>query len=242
MAHALDDYHESSKKIRFTCFQDIMLLREVLSQDPFSKGKSAWIEITSNISVYVPNITLRTCRDRALRLIKAFKANDTNNLRKCGTEEQYHEKEELLRDVVELEKRINPEIGLNETRKQKLKDKEIESNMKSPSLTVKASAVYSDDDDKYEEDDDEGSERKHKKMKKCEVAEYLKYTNQQNIKLQEKEIALKHEQLEVDRRRLSLEERRLELEYEKWKSEIETRKDENKMLIELVHFVLKGNK
>ncbi|KAL3187775.1 hypothetical protein MRX96_024531 [Rhipicephalus microplus] len=52
-------------------------------------------------------LTIRGIRERVDLLIGYFRQQDTVNLRKSGTEEQYGEREQLLQDVSDLMREVN---------------------------------------------------------------------------------------------------------------------------------------
>ncbi|XP_040068622.1 uncharacterized protein LOC8033287 [Ixodes scapularis] len=97
-----------NKKLRFTVQEDIWLLREIVSVNPYEES-ARWIAICDTLNrVSGQAFTSRGCRERTERLLALFKQRDMANLRKSGTEEQYSEKKALLKEVAELVSRFQP--------------------------------------------------------------------------------------------------------------------------------------
>ncbi|KAH8026583.1 hypothetical protein HPB51_022044 [Rhipicephalus microplus] len=81
---------------------DLCLLKEVVCADPFS-NPAAWEDVLRNVMRAVNReLTIRDIKERVDLLIGYFQQQDTVNLRKSGTEEQYEERKQLLQDVSDL--------------------------------------------------------------------------------------------------------------------------------------------
>lgn len=97
-----------NKKLRFTVQEDIWLLREIVSVNPYEES-ARWIAICDTLNrVSGQAFTSRGCRERTERLLTLFKQRDMANLRKSGTDEQYSEKKALLKEVAELVRHFQP--------------------------------------------------------------------------------------------------------------------------------------
>ncbi|XP_043920655.1 reticulocyte-binding protein 2 homolog a-like isoform X2 [Protopterus annectens] len=103
--------HGSTRKrqVRFTARHDIMLLREVLTQNPFilKEPGRVWAKIAEHLTLALQDenfeVDGRRCRERTALLLDYYKRQNFAALRGRGTESLYAEKEELLHEVLELE-------------------------------------------------------------------------------------------------------------------------------------------
>ncbi|XP_037512182.1 uncharacterized protein LOC119388880 [Rhipicephalus sanguineus] len=87
---------------RFRIDEDLCLLKEVACADPFS-NPTAWEDVLRNVMLAVNReLTIRSIKERVDLLIGYFRQQNTANLRKSGTEEQYGEREQLLQDISDL--------------------------------------------------------------------------------------------------------------------------------------------
>ncbi|KAH7941036.1 hypothetical protein HPB49_009439 [Dermacentor silvarum] len=89
-------------KKRFRIDEDLCLLKEVVSADPYG-NPAAWEDVLRNVvRAVLRNLTIRVIKERVDLLVGYFRQQDTVNLRKSGTEEQYGERERLLQEVSDL--------------------------------------------------------------------------------------------------------------------------------------------
>ncbi|CAL8332002.1 unnamed protein product [Lota lota] len=98
------------RQVRFSARHDIVLLREVIAQNPFSTKESSvrlWARIAEIITASLQDeyfeVDARRCRERTLLLLDYYKKQDFFRLRRSGTEALYAEKEDLLHEVLDLE-------------------------------------------------------------------------------------------------------------------------------------------
>ncbi|CAN8027146.1 unnamed protein product [Ixodes persulcatus] len=92
----------ASLRLRFTVDEDLCLLREVRAVNPFASPEG-WTLVYSNLLVALTRVfTIRAIRDRVDLLLGYFRQQDTANLRKSGTEQQYAEKDQLLQEISDL--------------------------------------------------------------------------------------------------------------------------------------------
>nr|XP_037285119.1 uncharacterized protein LOC119178060 [Rhipicephalus microplus] len=92
---------------RFRIDEDLCLLKEVVCTDPFS-NPAAWEDVLRNVMRAINReLTIRGIKERVDLLIGYFRQQDTVNLRKSGTEEQYGEREQLLQDVSDLMREVD---------------------------------------------------------------------------------------------------------------------------------------
>ncbi|KAL3190189.1 hypothetical protein MRX96_020498 [Rhipicephalus microplus] len=119
---------QPAKKPRrcFSAHEDLCLLREVAAAKPFGDGIK-WVHVLAAVNRAVGReLTLRGIKDRIDILLGYWKRQDSKNLNKSGTEEQYSEKEEILQDLwdfcesVKYEPRIAPRGGACAARRRRL--------------------------------------------------------------------------------------------------------------------------
>ncbi|KAM7311148.1 caldesmon-like [Ixodes scapularis] len=92
----------ASQRKRFTVAEDLLLLQEIAARNPYGEPQR-WADILSRlIAATGREFTMRAVRERADLLLGYFRQQDTANLRKSGTEEQYTEKEQLLQEISDL--------------------------------------------------------------------------------------------------------------------------------------------
>ncbi|CAB0017458.1 unnamed protein product, partial [Nesidiocoris tenuis] len=78
---------------------DIVMLKEVLAENPFG-DTARWAAVRAKlVQVSQKEFSARAVRDRAGLLIKQFAASERIILRKSGTEEEYTERDRLLEEV-----------------------------------------------------------------------------------------------------------------------------------------------
>lgn len=86
----------------FRIGEDLCLLKEVACVDPFG-NPAAWEDMLQNVVKAVHHeLTIRGIKERADLLVGYFRQQDTANLRKSSTGEQYGELEQLLQDISDL--------------------------------------------------------------------------------------------------------------------------------------------
>ncbi|KAH9378252.1 hypothetical protein HPB48_022910 [Haemaphysalis longicornis] len=90
---------EKAQRLRFSPDDDICLLTEVLSANPF-KSPSKWPTICAHVQIASrKQFTVRALRERLELLLRQFVDEDTANLKKSGTEEDYSGKVRLLTEI-----------------------------------------------------------------------------------------------------------------------------------------------
>ncbi|CAN7944502.1 unnamed protein product [Ixodes pacificus] len=89
-------------RLRFTVDEDLCLLRDVRAVNPFGSPEG-WTLVYTNLPVALTRVfTIRAIRDRVDLLLGYLRQQDTANLQKSGTEEQYAEKDRLLQEISDL--------------------------------------------------------------------------------------------------------------------------------------------
>ncbi|KAL3234133.1 hypothetical protein MRX96_048389 [Rhipicephalus microplus] len=100
-------FKEQVQNFTFDSYKDLCLLKEVVCADPFS-NPAAWEDVLRNVMRAINReLTIRGIKERVDLLIGYFRQQDTANLRKSGTEEQYGEREQLLQDVSDLMREVD---------------------------------------------------------------------------------------------------------------------------------------
>ncbi|KAH8035041.1 hypothetical protein HPB51_004282 [Rhipicephalus microplus] len=91
---------------QFRINEDLCLLKEVVCADSFS-NPTAWEDVLRNVMRAVNReLTIRGIKERVDLLIGYFRQQDTVNMWKSGTEEQYGEREQLLQAVSDLMREV----------------------------------------------------------------------------------------------------------------------------------------
>ncbi|KAG9350397.1 hypothetical protein JZ751_026757 [Albula glossodonta] len=120
------------RQVRFSARHDIMLLREVIAQNPFSSKEPGriWARVGGIITAALQDesfeVDARRCRERTMLLLDYYKKQDFASLRRFGTERLYAQKEDLLHEVLELE----AEKGLLGSGDNKYQDEELRKRAK----------------------------------------------------------------------------------------------------------------
>ncbi|KAJ8264125.1 hypothetical protein GJAV_G00145470 [Gymnothorax javanicus] len=115
------------RQVRFSARHDILLLREVIAQNPFSSKEPGriWARVGEIITAALLDenfeVDARRCRERTMLLLDYYKKQDFASLRRFGTERLYAQKEDLLHEVLELE----AEKGLMGSGENKYQDEEL---------------------------------------------------------------------------------------------------------------------
>ncbi|XP_071947101.1 uncharacterized protein [Antedon mediterranea] len=85
-----------------------MLLKEVLSLNPYENGEK-WNDVASNfnvaLKVFRPStlqVNTRSVKERVETLLRIFKSQQLESLRKLGCAEEYSEREQLLTEQTTL--------------------------------------------------------------------------------------------------------------------------------------------
>ncbi|XP_062571682.1 trichohyalin-like [Saccostrea cucullata] len=195
------------KQFRFSEQDDIKLLREVISRNPF-KERGKWADISSVIS---RNIDARRVRERTLLLIDQRKKFNSSSLKKSGVDETYGEKEMLLDEIIEL---------ANDEEEKKREDKSKAVKEESMCKSLRKRALENLTPSKSDED-----QRNNSKMpRKCSsVISFLKEKAETEKQSRDEEFSLRPEQL-------NLEKERFELEKQERLQRLETEKQQTKMI------------
>ncbi|XP_067133385.1 chromatin assembly factor 1 subunit A-like [Centruroides vittatus] len=198
---------------RFSCWHDIVLLREVVAVNPYAykNPKAAWKNISVNLRTYYA-VDGRRCRERTNLLLQYYDENDQASLRRCGTEEEFTERDELLQEIQEL--KYEAQISTPQT----IAGQEVR-DAATASLRASSPESPSDEDTNFS-----------KKRKHSFLVSYLQSKQDQQLQLKQEELNLKKEQLQVELKRLKLEQEKLDLEKEKF--DVERKERESRYELE----------
>lgn len=230
---------KSRKVIRFTCFQDVMLLREVVGENPFDgDAKKIWDVIANKVGHYIPGISSRCCRERTMRLLKLFKAADFDALRRSGTEEQYSEKEQLLQEIkeLEMEKLEQQERMIQERQQNRQTEKEIVAEIPNATLETMPSRPSSSAEDSI----DEYTPRRRKNSNS--ITKYLTERHVAMMTIKRKQLKLEERKIQLEERKLKLEEERIKFERERWEVEKNQLLQNQKMMMEMFSMFINKSK
>ncbi|XP_062580715.1 uncharacterized protein LOC134242626 [Saccostrea cucullata] len=174
---------------RFSMKDDIELLKEVSSVNPFSGDSvNKWAEIAENFMMAHEGVALdgRRCRERTSLLLSYFKADDRDKLYRSGTDEEYGEKEQLLQEVLELSEQVKfkTEKGKDESQKAQLIRKRAIENMKTATS-----------------DENDDSQCSVKRRKSNTMIDFLTHKTESENKLNQEKIELEKKKLELDEKK-----------------------------------------
>ncbi|XP_065199100.1 trichohyalin-like [Sycon ciliatum] len=193
------------QRTRFSAEDEILLFREVLSQEsPFSRGSCVWEKVSKNLRTNEKSFSPRLCRDRIKDLIKEFIRNDNKERVKTGVEEEYSERAQLLSELRELYQ--GEEDKKEETAKAK-KRKDADTTM-AKDMREACMETYAQSKKRVTQDgEEENEEKKPTKRRRMDVAEEVRKRTalkERELNLREKEYNLAKEKQDVE-----LEERRM---------------------------------
>ncbi|XP_067122379.1 trichohyalin-like [Centruroides vittatus] len=192
--------------VRFSCCDDILLLKEVVAVNPYAyeNPKVAWINISEKLQTYY-DVDGRRCRERTSLLLQYYDKNDEASLRKSGklgTEEDVTERYRLLQEIRELKYKAqmtSEKLTPQSVARQRVTDTAM------ASLRVSSPEFPSDEDTNFS-----------RKRKQNFLVSYLQSKQNRQFRLRQEELNLKKEQLQVESKRLKLEQEKLDLEKEKF--------------------------
>lgn len=106
MIPVADQKNRKSKKFFFTPADDLALLREILSVQPYAAKHgsitSRYEEVTDNLNDHLKaELSVRTVKEHFFLLVKEFKATDCEYRKKSGVAEEYTEHKRLLQEITD---------------------------------------------------------------------------------------------------------------------------------------------
>ncbi|XP_034400806.1 scaffold attachment factor B1 isoform X2 [Cyclopterus lumpus] len=245
------------RQVRFSARHDIILLREVIGQNPFASKEPGriWARVGEIITAALQDesfeVDARRCRERTMLLLDYYKKQDFPSLRRFGTERLYAQKEDLLHEVLELE----AEKGLlasgestkyqeDELRRRAMEELTLPEQDK-PNITVTQTAA--EPEDGREDMVELSAAPTAKRPCQCccqtysEILSFLEKRSEAEQRLREEELALRREELEIQRSKITLERERLGAERKERERRFELESQERQVILDLLkEKVLKG--
>ncbi|XP_021423741.1 scaffold attachment factor B1 [Oncorhynchus mykiss] len=255
------------RQVRFSARHDILLLREVIAQNPFCSKESGriWARVGEIITAALQDesfeVDARRCRERTMLLLDYYKKQDFPSLRRFGTERLYAQKEDLLHEVLELE----AEKGLLASGESKYQDEELRKRaleelaslpeQDKPIIistqTGQPKVPMTPEPEEEQEDLAELSLVSAAPMAKqpcqcccqtySEILSFLEKRSEAEQRLREEELSLRREELEIQRSKIMLERERLGAERKERERRFELESQERQVILDLLkEKVLKG--
>ncbi|XP_076027158.1 uncharacterized protein LOC143016630 isoform X2 [Genypterus blacodes] len=204
------------RQVRFSARHDIILLREVIAQNPFASKEPGriWARVAEIITAALQDenfeVDARRCRERTMLLLDYYKKQDFPSLRRFGTERLYAQKEDLLHEVLELE----AEKGLltsgertkyqdDESRTRVMEELTVPEQDK-PNITLTHTHTADPDEDGEELAQLSPAPTAKRPCQCCcqtysEILSFLEKRSEAEQRLREEELALRREELEIQR-------------------------------------------
>ncbi|XP_028260745.1 trichohyalin isoform X2 [Parambassis ranga] len=240
------------RQVRFSARHDIILLREVITQNPFASKEPGptWARVGEVITEALQEesfvVDARRCRERTMLLLDYYKKQDFPSLRRFGTERLYAQKEDLLHEVLELE----AERGLlgsgeiikyqDECRIRAIDEHTLVEEEK-PSITIAHTQTHSAEaEDDHKEIVEISAAPTAKQPCQCccqtysEILSFLEKRSEAEQRLREEELALRREELEIQRSKIALERERLGAERKEREQRFELESQERQVILDLL--------
>ncbi|XP_072538889.1 uncharacterized protein [Salminus brasiliensis] len=257
------------RQVRFSARHDILLLREVIAQNPFTSKESGriWARVGEIITAALQDenfeVDGRRCRERTMLLLDYYKKQDFPSLRRFGTERLYAQKEDLLHEVLELEAEKNliasgeGKYQDDELKKRALEELALPEQDKPTMIPVTTAPTTGEEPTNMsgalEPDDQEDlaelAAPTAKRPCQCccqtysEILSFLEKRSEAEQRLREEEMALRREELEIQRSKIALERERLGAERKERERRFELESQERQVILDLLkEKVLKSEK
>nr|XP_046266352.1 uncharacterized protein si:dkey-45d16.4 isoform X1 [Scatophagus argus] len=247
------------RQVRFSARHDIILLREVIAQNPFASKEPGriWARVGEIITAALQDenfeVDARRCRERTMLLLDYYKKQDFPSLRRFGTERLYAQKEDLLHEVLELEAEKGLLAGGENTKYQEddLRKRAIEEinlpEQDKPNINITLTPTAADPEEDHEGMAEISAAPMAKRPCQCccqtysEILSFLEKRSEAEQRLREEELALRREELEVQRSKIALERERLGAERKERERRFELESQERQVILDLLkEKVLKG--
>ncbi|CAL1684671.1 unnamed protein product [Lasius platythorax] len=115
----------AKERLRFTILEDLILLREVLQQNPYQES-DRWKAVAEHVvNATQKNFSLRCVKEHVDHLLKIWAREGHAHFRKSGTEEQYNEKERLLQQVQDLQREFRCSSKSINAQKSRMQTREV---------------------------------------------------------------------------------------------------------------------
>ncbi|XP_067355766.1 trichohyalin isoform X2 [Channa argus] len=246
------------RQVRFSARHDIILLREVIAQNPFASKEPGrtWARVGEIITAALKDenfeVDARRCRERTMLLLDYYKKQDFSSLRRFGTERLYAQKEDLLHEVLELE----AEKGLlassegtkyqdDELRKQTTEELP-QPEQDEPNTTVTQTPTTEAEEEREEMAELSAAPTAKQPCQCCcqtysEILSFLEKRSEAEQRLREEELSLRREELEIQRSKIAMERERLGAERKERERRFELESQERQVILDLLkEKVLKG--
>ncbi|XP_022054681.1 uncharacterized protein si:dkey-45d16.4 isoform X2 [Acanthochromis polyacanthus] len=204
------------RQVRFSARHDIILLREVIAQNPFASKEPGriWARVGEIITAALQEenfeVDARRCRERTMLLLDYYKKQDFPSLRRFGTERLYAQKEDLLHEVLELEAEKGllasgegPKYQDDERRNRAIEELNLPEQDK-PNITITHTPTAGPEDDREETAELSAAPTAKRPCQCCcqtysEILSFLEKRSEAEQRLREEELALRREELEIQR-------------------------------------------
>ncbi|XP_020794133.2 trichohyalin [Boleophthalmus pectinirostris] len=244
---------QRKRQVRFSARHDILLLREVIAQNPFASKESGkiWARVGEIITAALQDesfeVDARRCRERTMLLLDYYKKQDFTSLRRFGSERLYAQKEDLLHEVLELEAERGAVISGDSIKYQdeELNKRAIEEltllEQEKPTLTHTTHAT--DGEEEHEELAELSALSAAPTAKRpcqcccqtySEILSFLEKRSESEQRLREEELALRREELEIQRSKIALERERLGSERRERERRFELESQERQVILDLL--------
>ncbi|CAL9700426.1 unnamed protein product [Knipowitschia caucasica] len=240
---------QRKRQVRFSARHDILLLREVIAQNPFTSKESGriWARVGEIITDTLQDenfeVDARRCRERTMLLLDYYRKQDFPSLRRFGTERLYAQKEDLLHEVLELEADrgnvINGDNGKyqdDELSKRAIEELRLLEQEKPAMMHTTHTHAEEERDDLA----DFCAAPTAKRPCQCccqtysEILSFLEKRSESEQRLREEEFALRREELEIQRNKIALERERLESERRERERRFELESQERQVILDLL--------
>ncbi|XP_072239978.1 uncharacterized protein [Leuresthes tenuis] len=241
------------RQVRFSARHDIILLREVIAQNPFASKESGriWARVGEIISAALQEenfeVDARRCRERTMLLLDYYKKQDFSSLRRFGTERLYAQKEDLLHEVLELEAEKGLLAGGESAKYQdeEQRDRPIEeltlAEQDKPDINQTPTAEPEEEREQLAEISAALSAAPTAKRPcQCccqtysEILSFLEKRSEAEQRLREEELALRREELEIQRSKIALERERLEADRKERERRFDLESQERQVILDLL--------
>ncbi|KAK5926477.1 hypothetical protein CgunFtcFv8_022046 [Champsocephalus gunnari] len=239
------------RQVRFSARHDIILLREVIAQNPFASKEPGriWARVGEIITAALQEehfeVDARRCRERTMLLLDYYKKQDFPSLRRFGTERLYAQKEDLLHEVLELEAEKgllasgeNTKYQDDELRKRALEELTLPEQDK-PNITITQTHTTEPEEDREEMAELSAAPTAKQPCQCCcqtysEILSFLEKRSEAEQRLREEELSLRREELEIQRSQISLERERLGAERKERERRFELESQERQVILDLL--------
>lgn len=205
-------------KFHFASHHDILLLKQIISDPPFlgSHGttEKKWESCCAELRRSGIDIEPRTARDRFMLLMKKFKHDEIESLKKSGTNEEFTEKTSLLGDLAML---MREKELAKDKNKQEIKEKEKAQQIQQQAFENLTSPSFdsSELDSISTISQDSSRSFKRKRILSDQLSEYLVSRKEEREREKLNDISWREMQMEYNRERLELERERISMENRK---------------------------